>query len=240
MFVIAKLMTSPKQEDAMDQYSRRRMLGLMGGIAASGAIAGLVTPALAAAAKSKEAASYPETVKRLMHAVAGEIEANAKYRAFADVAEKEGQKEIAAIFRVIAEAELQHADHEFGIAQSLSKVERPKADKVTVGTTKENLQAAINGETEEYTKMYPEFINIAEKEHMVDARLIFILAKLAEEVHAGVYADLLSNLGKFDKNKYAKVYRCPECGNIILKNRPKYCPICAEPGEELREYKIVG
>ena len=224
----------------MDQYSRRHMLGLMGGIAASGAVAGLVTPALAAAAKSKEAAAYPETVKRLMYAVAGEIEANAKYRAFADVAEKEGRKGIAAIFRVIAEAELQHADHEFAIAQSLSKVTRPKADKVTVGTTKENLQAAIKGETEEYTKMYPECINIAEKEHMVDARLIFILAKLAEAVHAGIYADLLRNIDKFDKDTYAQVYRCPECGNIILKVRPKYCPICAEPGEDLKDYTISG
>ena len=224
----------------MKQYSRRQILGLMSGIVASGTVAGLAAPAFAAAAKSKKTASYPETVKSLMHAVAGEIGANAKYRAFADVADKEGHKEIAAIFRIIAEAELQHADHEFSIAQSLSKVARPKADKVTAGTTKENLQAAIDGETEEYTKMYPEFINIAEKEHMVDARLIFILAKLAEEVHAGIYADLLRNIDKFDKDKYAQVYRCPECGNIILKARPKYCPICAEPGKDLKEYKIVG
>ena len=224
----------------MNHYSRRNMLGLMSGIAAGGAIAGLAVPALAAAAQSKTAASYPNTLKSLMRAVAGEIEAHAKYRAFADVAEKEGHKEIAAIFRVIAEAELQHADHEFSIAQSLSQVERPKVGKIKAGTTKENLQAAIKGETEEYTQMYPECINIAEKEEMVDARLIFILAKLAEEVHAGIYADLLSNMGKFDKNKYAQVYRCPECGNIILKARPKYCPICAEPGEELKEYKIAG
>ena len=223
----------------MSQYSRRHML-LMSGIVASGTVVGLAAPVLALGGKPKKVASYPETVKSLMHAVAGEIEANAKYRAFADVAEKEGRKEIAAIFRVIAEAELQHADDEFSIAQSLSKVERPKAGKVTAGTTKENLQAAIDGETEEYTKMYPEFVNIADEEHMVDARLIFILAKLAEEVHAGIYADLLRNIGKFDKDKYAQIYRCPECGNIILKVRPKYCPICAEPGEALKDYKIVA
>jgi len=216
------------------------MLCLMSGIAVSGAVAGLAAPALAAAAQPKTAASYPETLKSLMYAVAGETEANAKYRAFADVAEKEGHKEIAAIFRVIAEAELQHADHEFGIAQSLGKVERPKADKVAAGTTKENLQTAIKGETDEYTQMYPEFINIAEKEHMVDARLIFILAKLAEEVHAGIYSDLLENIDKFDKDKYAQIYRCPECGNIILRVRPRYCPICAEPGKDLKEYKIVS
>ena len=224
----------------MGQYSRRNMLCLVGGIAAGGAVTGLAASTLASASQSKTAASYPETLKSLMYAVAGETEANAKYRAFADVAEKEGHKEIAAIFRVIAEAESQHAEHEFTIAQNLNKVEKPKAGKVMAGTTKENLQAAINGETEEYTKMYPEFINIAEKEGMVDARLIFILAKLAEEVHAGIYTDLLKNINTFDKEKYAQIYRCPECGNIVLKTLPKYCPICAEPGKDLKYYKIVG
>jgi len=225
----------------MRQYSRRNILGLMGGLVAGGVITGLAAPAsAAAAARSKKAASYPETLKSLMYAVAGEVGANAKYRAFADVADKEGHKEIAAIFRAIAEAELQHAKHEFEIAQKIGKVAMPKADKVTAGTTKENLQAAVDGEMEEYTKMYPEFVNIAEKEHMVEARLIFILAKLAEEVHAGIYADLLKNIDTFDKEKYAQIYRCPECGNIILKTLPKYCPICAEPGEALIKYKIVG
>jgi rubrerythrin len=175
-----------------------------------------------------------------MYAVTGETGAHAKYRAFADVAEKEGHKEIAAIFRAIADAELQHAKHEFEIAQKIGKVEMPKAEKITTGTTKENLQMAIDGEVEEYTKMYPEFVNIAEKEHMVDARLIFILAKLAEEVHAGIYADILKNIDNFDKEKYAELFRCPECGNIILNTRPEYCPICAEPGKELISYKIVG
>jgi len=225
----------------MSQYSRRNMLGLMSGIAVSGVIAGLATPAFGAASvQPKTAASYPETLKCLMYAVAGEMEAATKYRAFADVADKEGHKEIARVFRAIADAEWQHAEHEFSIAKKLSEVEKPKIDKVTAGTTKENLQAAMDGETEEYTKMYPEFINVAEKEDMVDARLIFILAKLAEEVHAGIYANLLKNINQFDKEKYAQIYRCPECGNIILKIRPKYCPICADPGEALIEYKIVG
>ena len=225
----------------MSQYSRRNMLGLIGGVAVSGTIAGLVTPALGVtSAQAKAAASYPETLKSLMRAVAGEIEAATKYRAFADVANKEDRKEIGRIFQAIADAEWQHAEHEFSIAKSLSEVEKPKVGKVTAGTTKENLLTAINGETEEYTQMYPEFINVAEKEGMVDARLIFILAKLAEEVHAGIFTDLLKNINTFDKEKYALIYRCPECGNIILKTRPKYCPICAEPAKDLIEYKIVG
>ncbi len=175
-----------------------------------------------------------------MYAVAGETDAGTKYRAFADAAEKEGRKEIAAIFRAIAEAEFRHAEEEFLIAQRLGQVTMPKAGKITVGTTSENLQAAIDGETWEYTSMYTDFINIAEGEQRVDARLIFILARLGEEVHANIYADLLKNIDKFDKQKYAKIYRCPECGNIELRARPKYCSICAEPGEKLVSYNIVA
>ena len=224
----------------MSQYSRRSMLGLMGSAAASCAIARLAAPALAVEAGTPAAASYPETLKSLMRAVAGETEACAKYHAFGDVAEKEGHKEIAAIFRAIAAAESQHADHEFRIAQTIRAVERPTAGPIAAGTTRENLQTAIQGETEEYTKMYPAFANIAENERMADARLIFLLAKQAEEVHAGIYADLLKHIEKFNKNKYAQIYRCPVCGNIILKARPAYCPICAEPGTALVEYIIAG
>lgn len=225
----------------MSTFNRRHMLGLMGGIAAGSTIAGLTSPiAAAAAALPGATASYPETLKSLMYAVAGETQANAKYRAFADVAEKEGRKEIAAIFRAIAEAEFRHAEEEFRIAQSIGQVTMPKAGDIKVGTTKENLQAAVNGETEEYTKVYAEFVNIAEAEHMVEARLIFILAKLGEEVHAGIYADLLKNIDKFDREKYAEIYRCPECGNIMLRARPEYCSICAEPGKKLIGYKIVA
>ena len=225
----------------MNIFNRRHMLGLMGGTATVAAMSGLAPRlSVAAAAPSGAAVSHAGTLKSLMAAVAGEMEANAKYRAFADAAEKEGRKEIAAIFRAIAEAEKKHAEDEFRIAQSLGQVTMPKVGAIKVGTIKENLQSAIDGETYEYTGMYPEFINIAEEEHMTDARLIFILAKLGEEVHAGIYADLLKNVDKFDKEKYAKIYRCPECGNIVLQKRPKYCSLCAEPGAKLISYTIVA
>ncbi len=216
------------------------MLGLVGGIAASGTVAGLTFPLSAVAAShSKASAAYPGTLKSLMAAVAGEMKAAAKYRASAEAAEKEGHKEIAAIFRAIGDAEAKHAEDEFRIAQSVGQVVLPKAEIIQVGTTRENLQSAIDGETWEYTEMYTGFIDIAETERMIEARLMFILAKLGEEVHAGIYTDLLKNIDNFDKQKYATIYRCPECGNIVLGNRPTYCSICAEPGAKLIDYKIV-
>jgi rubrerythrin len=194
---------------------------------------------LATIAQSTE--MYPETQKNLMYAVTGETQAAANYRAFASVAEEEGHKEIAAIFRAISNAEEQHAADEFRILQSVDpSVVKPVAGEVKTGTTKENLQAAIDGETEEFTVMYPGFIATANKENMLDARGIFTIAKLAEEVHAGIYADLLKNFDNFDKEKYAKIYRCPECGNIIPTIRPMACPICGDEGEDLVEYEIVN
>jgi rubrerythrin len=181
----------------------------------------------------------PETVKNLLAAVTGETQANANYNAFADVAEKEGHKEIAKIFRAIAAAELKHADDEFAILKDLdSTAVRPTPGPVTTGTTKQNLQTAINGETYEYTVMYPGFIAAAELENETAARRIFNLAKQAEEVHAGIYADLLKNFNKFNKTKYESIYRCPVCGNIILTD-PSDCPICGVKAENLVAYEIV-
>ena len=186
-----------------------------------------------------QSAPYPETQKNLMAAVTGETQANANYLAFADVADKEGHNGLAAIFRAIAAAELKHANDEFEILKGLdNSVVKPTPTKAITGTTKENLKAAIEGETEEYTIMYPAFIAVAQEEGMAAALRIFRFAARAEEVHAGIFTDLLNNFDNFDKVKYAHVYRCETCGNIILTN-PSNCPICGVRAENLIEYEIV-
>ena len=183
-----------------------------------------------------------QTLKNLMTSIKGEVTANAKYLAFADIADKEGYKGIAGVLRAISDAELKHAQDEFAIAQTLCpNIIMPESDTFTVGTTKENLQAAIEGETYEYTTMYADFAKTANAENILDARGIFTLAKLAEEVHAGIYADLLANIENFDSEKYGTIYRCPTCGNIILGGvRPIACPKCADGGAGLIEYTITN
>lgn len=185
------------------------------------------------------ASPFPETEKNLLAAVTGETQANANYLAFAKVADKEHHKEIARIFRAISDAELKHALDEFEILKVLNPAAvKPTPGAVSTGTTKQNLQAAVNGETYEYTVMYPDFVAAAEAESATDARRIFNYARRAEEVHAGIYADLLKNINNFDKIKYAKVYRCQICGNIILTTAVN-CPFCGEKAENLVEYEIV-
>jgi len=186
-----------------------------------------------------DASPYPDTEVNLLAAVTGETQANANYNAFATAAENEGRKEIAAIWRAIAEAELKHANDEFAILVSYdATVVRPTPTAVLTGTTAANLQAAINGETYEYTIMYPAFVASADAESETSARRIFNLARQAEQVHAGIYADLLANINNFDKAKYENIYRCPICGNIILTNATT-CPICGVQASNLVEYKIV-
>jgi rubrerythrin len=84
------------------------------------------------------------TIKNLESALAGESQAHIKYRYFAKIARAEGYEEIAKHFEHTADQELLHA---WGHLELL--IGRP--------TTKECLEKAIEGETYEFTQMYPEF-----------------------------------------------------------------------------------
>src|SRR5512136_2821925 len=93
----------------------------------------------------------PTTQANLAEAFAGESQANQKYRAFAKQAEQDGFPNVARLFRTTAEAERIHAE---GHLKSLDGV----------GPTAQNLQTAIDGETYEYTTMYPPMLETAERE----------------------------------------------------------------------------
>jgi len=82
------------------------------------------------------------TIKNLEVALAGESQAHIKYRYFAKIAMEEGYEDIARHFWNTADQELQHA---WGHLELL--IGKP--------STKECLEMAIEGETYEYTQMYP-------------------------------------------------------------------------------------
>ena len=90
----------------------------------------------------------PTTKDNLNDAFAGESQANQKYRAFAKAADKDGFPNIAKLFRTTAEAERIHAE---GHLKALD----------SIGTTSENLKAAIAGETYETNEMYPPMLKQA-------------------------------------------------------------------------------
>ncbi len=151
-----------------------------------------------------------KTAQNLADAFAGESQANRKYLAFAQQAEKEGYKQAAKLFRAAAEAETVHAHAHLRTMNG-------------VGKTIDNLKTSINGETHEFKKMYPEFIETAKKEGDKGAERSFSFANAVEKIHAGLYQQALDKLGK---NEDVDYYVCSVCGMTVEKEAPEKCPVC--------------
>ena len=152
------------------------------------------------------------TIDNLQTAFAGESQANQKYRAFAKKAEQDGFPNIARLFRTTAEAEKIHAE---GHLKALDEIY----------PTAENLQAAINGETYEFTEMYPPMLEKA----MADdhkAKRMFGYAVEAEAVHAKLYTLALEAVKQGKDLTEVEFYLCPVCGYIEFGKPDEPCPIC--------------
>jgi rubrerythrin len=152
------------------------------------------------------------TNDNLKEAFAGESQAFQKYTSFAEAAEKEGLPNIARLFRTTAQAERIHAAGHF---QALDGV----------GSTADNLKAAIGGETYEFEKMYPPMLTAAEGEDH-KAKRMFKYAVEAEEVHARLYRLALEAAEKGEDLTETNFYLCPVCGHIEFGAAPEKCPIC--------------
>ena len=156
------------------------------------------------------------TNENLKEAFAGESQASQKYLNFAAKAEREGFKNVATLFRTAAEAERIHAAGHFGAMDG-------------VGTTVQNLEAAIAGETYEFTQMYPPMLQQAQAEGH-KARRMFDFAAKAEAIHAQLYKMALEAVQKGQDLPQPKIYLCPVCGNIEFGEPPAVCPVCSAKG----------
>jgi rubrerythrin len=131
-----------------------------------------------------------KTHQNLKEAFAGESQANRRYLYFARAADVEGQPEMAALFRSVSEGETGHA---FGHFDFLKEVGDPVTG-VKVGDTADNLKSAIEGETYEYTQMYPGFARTAREEGFAEAAEWFETLAKAEKSHAGRFTKGLESL----------------------------------------------
>jgi len=130
------------------------------------------------------------THENLKAAFAGESQANRRYLYFAKEADVEGYPEIAGNFRQTAEGETGHAH---GHLDYLKQVGDP-ATGLPIGTTAQNLAAAVKGETHEYTDMYPGFAATAREEGFGEIADWFETLAKAEKSHAGRFQALLDDL----------------------------------------------
>ena len=151
-----------------------------------------------------------KTTDNLKEAFAGESQANRKYLAFAEKADKEGYAQAAKLFRAAAHAETIHAHAHL---KALGEVK----------STAENLKTAVQGETEEFESMYPAMIKEAEAAGEKAALRSFTYANEVEKVHAGLYQKALDNLDSMDTVDY---YVCSVCGFTCEMEPPETCPVC--------------
>ena len=131
-----------------------------------------------------------KTFENLKAAFAGESQANRRYLYFAKVADVEGYPEVAMNFRETAEGETGHAH---GHLDYLKSVGDP-ATGLPIGDTLQNLKAAIEGETHEYTDMYPGMAKAARQEGFSEIADWFETLARAEKSHAGRFQKMMATI----------------------------------------------
>jgi len=178
-------------------------------------------------------------MNNLAKAFIGESQARNRYTIYAKIAKKEGYEQISAIFLETAEQEREHAKWLMRLINGLEEQDGQKADikveaevPTVIATTAENLRAAIGGENYEYTKMYPDFAEEANKENLpeIAARLRSIAR--AEAHHEERYKKLLTEFeaGTLFQKDEETVWVCRQCGyEHHGKSAPETCPACGHP-----------
>ena len=181
-----------------------------------------------------------ETMKNLAKAFIGESQARNRYQMYSKVAKKEGYEQIADIFLVTADNEREHAKWNFQMLKQLKKKLKIKEEAIHVDAeaplvlddTITNLKAAIAGENYEYTIMYPEFADIADKEgHSKIAERLRAIGK-AEVHHEERYLKILEQVeaGTVFKKKEKVRWVCRKCGYVHEGEEPPHtCPCCSHP-----------
>jgi rubrerythrin len=172
------------------------------------------------------------TEQNLLKAFAGESQAKNRYTYFAKVAKKEGYEQISAIFMETALQEEQHAKMFFRFLEGGMVEITASYPAGIISTTEENLEAAANGENEEWTLLYPEFAKIAEEEGFPKVASKFKLIAQVEAQHEKRYRKLLENVRNgevFKKGKKVK-WVCRKCGYVYEGEKAlQNCPACEHP-----------
>ncbi len=162
-----------------------------------------------------------KTEENIKAAFAGESQARNKYTYFAEKAREEGYHYIAKIFEETALNEMNHAKDHFKLLSG-------------VGTTAENLEAAMNGENYETIEMYPQFAEEAEAEGNTEAALLFKMIGKIEAHHRERYEKLLGMVqnGTVFKREEPIKWKCSVCGFTVEGTEPPpKCPACKNPRE---------
>ncbi len=173
-----------------------------------------------------------KTEKNLLASFAGESQARNRYTYFASVAKKAGYEQIAALFLETAENEKEHAKRFFSYLEGGEVEIQASYPAGMIKDTVENLKASAAGENLEWTKLYKEAGDVAEKEGFIEIATLFRNIAKVEAEHEKRYNKLAENLLKhtmFKKDNVVK-WKCRNCGYIHEgKEAPEKCPTCLHP-----------
>lgn len=175
-----------------------------------------------------------QTEKNLLAAFAGESQARNRYTYAAGAAQKEGYRQIEAIFLETAENEKEHAKRFFKFLEGGTAEVVAAYPAGRIGSTEENLAAAAGGENEEWTQLYPAFAQKAKDEGFTEIAAAFNLIARVEKEHEARYRKLLENVRQGSAfRKETKVrWRCRNCGYVHEgPGAPDKCPACLHPQE---------
>ena len=200
------------------------LLAVLGGLAS----AGLGQETNPAKPEQKAEPAKATTLDNLMKAYDGESNAHSRYVAFAEKADQDGYGQVASLFRATARAEQIHVNNHAAVIQKMGGAAKVRLQKIEIKSTKENLEAALQGESYERDTMYPDFIKLAKAVGDKDAFRTFNFALQAETEHAKLYKEALDNLDQWKVGK-KDFFLCPVCGYTVAKIAFEKCPVCSTP-----------
>ncbi|MDV2989733.1 MAG: rubrerythrin family protein [Dehalogenimonas sp.] len=172
------------------------------------------------------------TEVNLLTAFAGESQARNRYTYFAGAAKKEGFEQIAHIFIETAENEKEHAKVFFKYLEGGDVEITATYPAGVIGSTRENLEEAANGEKMEWSVIYANFAAVADEEGFVDIATSFREIAEVEEFHERRYRSLAANIDKGEvfKRPATVKWHCTNCGYVHEgPEAPECCPACKHP-----------
>ncbi|MHB1342450.1 MAG: rubrerythrin [Coriobacteriia bacterium] len=173
-----------------------------------------------------------KTELNLLKAFAGESQARNRYTFYASAAKKEGYEQISALFLETAENEKEHAKVFYKYLENGDAEITASYPAGGIGTTKENLVHAAEGELMEWGTLYPGFAQIAEDEGFADVAYSFREIAEVEEHHEARYRALAANIeaGTVFKRDTVVRWKCRNCGYVHEGTEaPDLCPACKHP-----------
>ncbi len=169
------------------------------------------------------------TEQNLLKSFAGESQARNRYTFFASAARKEGYEQIANIFTETAGNEKEHAEIFFKYLEGGSLEITASYPAGVIGNTLANLQAAADGEKEEWSILYAGFEKTAREEGFEEIAVSFREIAEVEEFHEKRYRKLAGNVarGEVFARKEPVKWHCTNCGYVHEgPEAPETCPAC--------------